>query len=159
MRGLGALVGCVRTPVLASLSPHADFHGGATDGNSEQCWSQDKIKEQGLEGHRHPQDEEWRQKHSHVVESLILRLLEAGTLRALQVVAVHSSLAIDIRRLATSGLQHLALACKRLRLDHTDGTSSSPPVPSIHLFTWVRTPGSNLGANTCSLTTDSTLTS
>ena len=83
----------------------------------------------------HVQDAEWLQGHSREVEALIGRLLEPGMLRALQVTAVHSSLCIDIRRLAASGLQHLALACERLRLEHACG--GPPPVPSIHLITWV----------------------
>ena len=78
------------------------------------------------------------QKHSRGMQSLNVRLLEAGTLRALQVAALHSSLRIDISRLAASGLQHLALACERLRLHRTCGNTSVAPVPSIHLFTWVR---------------------
>jgi hypothetical protein len=93
----------------------------------------------------HLQDAELMQKHSCGVQSLILRLLEAGTLRALQVAALHSSLCIDISRLTTSGLQHLALACERLRLEGACGKSSPPPTPSMHLFTWVRLRGAHLG--------------
>ena len=97
------------------------------------------------------------QKHSCRVQSLILRLLEAGTLRALQVAALHSSLCIDIGCLAASGLQHLALACERLRLEGGCGNNSVPPVPSIHLFTWVRSREANLdaslGVDSCCLTT------
>ena len=69
---------------------------------------------------------------------MILRLLEIGTLRALHVAAVHSSLCIDIRTVAASGLQHLALACKELALKSGHGTSPDLPLPSVHLFTWVR---------------------
>ena len=87
------------------------------------------------------------QKHSCRVQTLISQLLEAGTLRALQVAAVHSSLCIAISRLATSGLQHLALACERLRLEGRRGKCRAPPVPSIHLFTWVRSCDADLGAN------------
>ena len=39
------------------------------------------------------------QKHSCRVQTLISQLLEAGTLRALQVAAVHSSLCIDYQPL------------------------------------------------------------
>ena len=78
------------------------------------------------------------QMHSRDVETLISRLLEGGTLCALQVEALHSSLCIDVRHLAASGLEHLALACECLKLEGECGNSSSPPVPSIHLFTWVR---------------------
>ena len=93
------------------------------------------------------QDAKWRQKHSCGVQSLILRLLEAGTLRALQVAALHSSLCFDINRLAESGLQHLALACECLKLKGRRGNSRPPPAPSIHLFTWVRPSKAKLGGN------------
>ena len=84
------------------------------------------------------QGAEWKQKHSCGVQSVILRLLEAGTLRSLRVEAPPSSLCVDISCLAASGLQHLSLKCQCLRLEGGCGNSSSPPVPSIHLFTWVR---------------------
>ena len=106
-------------------------------GYPKQCWS-GRDREHGVTTGVHLQDKEWRQKHSCGVQAMILQLLEAGTLRALQVAALHSSLCIDISHLAASGLQHLALACERLGLEGGFGNSSSPPVPSISLFTWVR---------------------
>ena len=89
--------------------------------------------------------------HSAEVNSMVSRLLEAGTLRALQVAAVHSSLCVAISSMAASGLQHLALACERLRLERGWSSSSAPPLPSIHLFTWVRPDGAAWVLDTRSL--------
>ena len=80
----------------------------------------------------------WVQAHSVQVGCMVSRLLARGTLRALQVAAVHASLCLDMSRCAASGLQHLALACERLRLDGGCGSSGCPSLPSIHLLSWVR---------------------
>ena len=76
------------------------------------------------------------------------RLVEAGTLRSLRVQAAHSSPRLQLSCLAASGLQHLSLECHGgLRLEGECDDRDSPPVPSIHLFTWVRSCDADLGAN------------
>ena len=134
-------IGCA--PLCSLLKPLNKQSGISTAMlSSAGLWTRWRAR---CSGGVHLQDAEWRHKHSCRVQTLILQLLEAGTLRTLQVAAVHSSLCIDIGCLAASGLQHLALACERLRLEGRRGNSSSPPVPSIHLFTWVRFPESKSG--------------
>ena len=127
------------------------------EGDPEECCSLTRWSAR-CQGVVHLQDAEWMQKHSCRVQALISRLLQAGTLCALQVAAVHSSLCIDIGRLAASGLQHLALACERLKLEGGCGNSRPPPVPSMHLFTWVRplkqAPGWQLPPDHCLLSSD-----
>ena len=76
--------------------------------------------------------------HSHEVKNIISQLLELGTLRALQVAAVHSSPMLDISTLAHFGVRHLALACQRIWLTRACGDDGAPLMPSMHLLTWVR---------------------
>ena len=86
----------------------------------------------------HLQDMIWVGEHSRGVGSLISQLLEAGRLRSLRVKAAHTSLRIDMSCLAASGLQHLSLECWcGLRLEG-ECDDDDEPIPSIHLFTWVR---------------------
>ncbi len=78
-------------------------------------------------------------RHSHCVAHLVSRLLQLGTLRALQIAAVHSSPLIDVATVASSGVRHLAMACERLWLGRAcSEDDGSPFLPSMHLFTWVR---------------------
>ena len=87
---------------------------------------------QGLKALLHQQEVE---AHTREVDYLIQHLLALGSLRALQVAALHSRPSVNLSDAAASGLQHLALACERLSLH---SIYSCPPLSSIHVLTWVR---------------------
>lgn len=76
--------------------------------------------------------------HTREVVFVVQRCLQLGTLRALQVAALLSTPSLNISHVAASGLQHLALACKRLTSHCKCTDDGSPPMPSINLLTWVR---------------------
>ena len=80
-----------------------------------------------------------RLRHSHCVAHLVSRLLQLGTLRALQIAAVHSSPLIDVATVASSGVRHLAMACERSGWGAPAARMTAPrSCPPCTCFTWVR---------------------